>query len=59
MVRGGLVFFCPELKAIQIVNRDEAAFDNHGKDMELRMVDRMTRMPTVFQRYLDENNVAI
>lgn len=52
-------FFCPDLKAIQIVNRDEAAFDNHGKDMELRMVDRMTRMPTVFQRYLDENNVAI
>jgi len=52
-------FFCPHDKSIQVVDRESSSFDQHGKDMELRMVDRMTRMPTVFQRYLDENNVIV
>ena len=52
-------FFCPHEKSIQVVDRESSTFDQHGKDMELRMVDRMTRMPTVFQRYLDENNLTL
>ena len=52
-------FFCPQQKTIKIIDRESDAFDFHGKDVELRMVDRMTRMPTVFQRYLDENNVVV
>ena len=52
-------YFCPHKKTIRVVDRESHSFDAHGKDMELRMVDRMTRMPTVFQRYLDENDVLV
>jgi hypothetical protein len=52
-------YFCPVEKTIKIVDRNSPSFASHGKDVELRMVDRMTRMPTVFQRYLDENDVAL
>lgn len=52
-------YFCPNAKSIQVVDRESGTFDSHGKDIELRMVDRMTRMPTVFQRYLKDNNLTL
>ena len=56
-------YFDVDTKAIQVIDRDavslQALYADSGKDHELRMLDRMTRMPTVFQRFLDENNLVV
>ena len=56
-------YFDVDTKAIQVIDRDavslQALYADSGRDHELRMLDRMTRMPTVFQRFLDENNLVV
>jgi MoxR-like ATPase len=56
-------YFDVDTKAIQVIDRDAVSlqemYADSGKDHELRMLDRMTRMPTVFQRFLDENNLVV
>ena len=56
-------YFDVDTKSIQVIDRDTVSlqdlYADSGKDHELRMLDRMTRMPTVFQRFLDENNLVV
>ena len=55
-------YFDAESKGIKVIDRDEidlaTLFAASGKENQLRMLDRMTRAPPVFQRYLMKNRLV-